>query len=405
MATVQPISFENRNPIERVTFRSEDLTWHGNLLNFAGSDDESSIDSDAVSDSDVSSSISSFEAPSSSDSSDEESDSESDSGSESDSSVSDQDQVDIVDQHSSDDEGSRPPESTFYRHPSLTLTGTVLDAVADMARTDNLGYIAWLVPITGIFTMLGTEFLACVNHFTCSENFPTLSYAATFRPEAFAFTGGMCLTAIFIFTSVVLFFWYLRLRMQRSSDEQENTPKQLMTGYACLVSGMTAAISLFGLAVMDMRNYHDAHINFTIAFFIAAWATMIAVQIARKNVLHEDESAEKSFSTDSLLVVLRRRSFWLSLRRWRRLDVYTAYTLGQLLLNTGLASTFLFGLFFLCANGVWPNPLGFTAVQEAFFEAVAIMCQLLFMGTLSCELARLARLVERSDYAELERTE
>ncbi|KAF1791515.1 Frag1/DRAM/Sfk1 [Phytophthora cactorum] len=257
---------------------------------------------------------------------------------------------------------------------------------------------------TGIFTMLSTELLACVNHFTCSENFPTLSYAATFRPEAFAFTGGMCLTAIFIFTLVVLFFWYLQLRMQRNSDERENTPKQVTTGYASRVGSDGIHLAL-RLAVMDMRNYHDAHVSFTIVFFIAAWAMMIAVQIARKNILHEDESVEKSFSTDSLLVTLQRRSFWLSVRRWRRLDAFTAYTLGRLLLNTGLASTFLFALFFLCANGVWPNPLGFTAVQEAFFEALAIVCQLLFMGTLSCELARLARLVERSDYAELERNE
>eukprot|EP00644_Phytophthora_capsici_P002853 jgi/Phyca11/10846/fgenesh1_pm.PHYCAscaffold_55_\ len=220
-----------------------------------------------------------------------------------------------------------------------------------MARTDNVGYIAWLVPFTGILTMLGTEFLACVNHFTCSDNFPTLSYAATFRPEGYAFTGGMCLTALFILASVVLFFWYLQLRMR---------PHEL-----------------------------DG-------------------SIARKSILHEDESGDddgKSTTGTELFVVLRRRSFWLSLRRWRKLDVNTAYNLGRLLLNVGLTSTFLFGVFFLCANGIWPNPLGFTAAQEAFFEALAIVCQLVFMGTLSCELARLTRLVERSDYEELERNE
>ncbi|EGZ17666.1 hypothetical protein PHYSODRAFT_498577 [Phytophthora sojae] len=228
-----------------------------------------------------------------------------------------------------------------------------------MARADNLGYIAWLVPFTGICTMLGTELLACTTHFSCSENFPTLSYAATFKPEGYAFTGGMCLTALFIFASVVLFFWYLRLRMAAQRHKLE-----------------------------DKRTENLA---------------------AGKSVLHEDETAggdgKSTAGATGLLVVLRRRSFWLSLRRWRRLDFFTAYTLGRLLLTIGLASTFLFALFFLCANGVWPNPLGFTAVQEAFFEALAIVCQLLFMGTLSCELARLARLVEHSDYTELERSE
>ena len=56
------------------------------------------------------------------------------------------------------------------------------------------------------------------------------------------------------------------------------------------------------------------------------------------------------------------------------------------------------GVFFLCANGVWLNPLGFTAVEEACFEAFAIVCQLLFMGTLSCELAHLVRLLEQSNF-------
>lgn len=54
---------------------------------------------------------------------------------------------------------------------------------------------------------------------------------------------------------------------------------------------------------------------------------------------------------------------------------------------------------------MWPNPIGFTAVQEAFFEAFAIVCQLLFMGTLSCELSMLTRLVECQDYMQLERAD
>ncbi|KAL3666979.1 hypothetical protein V7S43_007924 [Phytophthora oleae] len=395
MATVQPIPFGERNPLQT------DLTWQ-----LEDSDAESSVDSDASSASEVSSEASS------SDSSDQESDSDVESVSESSSSASDQEEDPSGPSSSSEDE-LRPPSSTRYRRreppTSKSITEELLGTLGDMVRTDNVGYIAWLVPFTGIFTMLGTELLACANHFTCSENFPTLSYAATFRPEGYAFTGGMCLTAIFILASVVLFFWYLQLRMRpHELDGSATGAKHIVAGYACLVSGVTAAISLFGLAVMDMRTHHDAHINFTIAFFVAAWATMIAVQIARKSILHEDESGDddgKSATGTELLFVLRRRSFWLSLRRWRRLDFNTAYNLGRLLLNVGLASTFLFAVFFLCANGIWPNPLGFTAVQEAFFEALAIVCQLLFMGTLSCELARLSRLVERSDYAELERNE
>ncbi|KAE8997486.1 hypothetical protein PF005_g16464 [Phytophthora fragariae] len=397
MATVRPISLEQRNPDEQL--RNPLLTWHrSQSLDSDDDGDVSSSSSDSESDSEGSFSVSSSSA-SSSVSSDQEDDFDSTSDSESNSSTSD---------HEEDDEESGRPPQTVHFH-SKTPTESLVDTLVDMARADNLGYIAWLVPLTGICTMLGTELLACTTHFSCSQNFPTLSYAATFRPEAFAFTGGMCLTAVFILASAVLFFWYLRLRMtlqRQVKDEQSKRTKHLAAGYASLVSGVTAAVSLFGLAVMDMRSHHDAHINFTIAFFVAAWATMIAVQVARKSILHEDETDGKSTAdVAGLVAVLRRRSFWMSLRRWRRLEFFTAYTLGRLLLNVGLASTFLFALFFLCANGVWPNPLGFTAVQEAFFEALAIVCQLLFMGTLSCELARLARLVEHSDYTELERSE
>ncbi|KAG7376867.1 hypothetical protein PHYPSEUDO_012632 [Phytophthora pseudosyringae] len=405
MAEVRPIPFQHRTPDEQLRNPLRpDLTWHRKLADSDDDDDadaESSIASNSDSNVSSSSSEASSEASSSSASSVHESDSDADPDSE-------QEEEDAGGRYSSDDDALRPPESTFA---AQTLTAGLLDALGDMARTDNLGYIAWLVPITGICTMLGTELLACANHFTCSENFPTLSYAATFKPEGYVFTGGMCLTAVFVFASVVLFFWYVRLRTRPQREVEEDTAsraKQLAAGYACLVFGVMSAISLFGLAVMDMRTHHEAHINFTIAFFISAWVMLIAVQTARKSLLHEDEGAAddgKASAGASLLVVLRRRSFWLSLRRWRRLDFHTAYTLARLLLNTGLASTFLFGLFFLCANGMWPNPLGFTAVQEAFFEALAIVCQLLFMGTFSCELARLARLVEHSDYAELERSE
>ncbi|KAG6609210.1 uncharacterized protein IUM83_13413 [Phytophthora cinnamomi] len=408
MAAVRPIPLEQRNPSEQLR-TPVDLTWQRKYVasdddddsdgavssssNDSDSDSEGSISSsDASSEGSISSSDASSEGSiSSSDasSSDQEDGFDSSSDSESTLSASDyEEDDDIGGRYSSDEqESGRPAEVAYYHQSRTTTAKTLVDTLGDMARTDNLGYIAWLVPFTGICTMVGTELLACSTHFSCSENFPTLSYAATFRPEGYAFTGGMCLTAIFIFASVVLFFWYLRLRMaprrQVEGDdyEERRTSKHLAAGYASLLSGVTAAVSLFGLAVMDMRTHHDAHINFTIAFFVAAWATMIAVQIARKSILHEDDTASGD-GKSGLVAVLRRRSFWISLRRWRRLDFFTAYTLGHLLLNIGLASTFLFALFFLCANGVWPNPLGFTAVQEAFFGGPS-----------------------RFDYTELERSE
>ncbi|CAI5742835.1 unnamed protein product [Hyaloperonospora brassicae] len=269
----------------------------------------------------------------------------------------------------------------------------------------DIGFLACLVPIIGISTMLSTELVACTSHFDCLDAFPTLSYAATFEPEGHVFLLGMCLTAALIFVSISLFFWYvqLRTRHQRTKQWKQTSAQYVAASYVCLVFGLVTALSLFGLAAMDMRAHHDAHIVCTIVFFVSAWVMMIAVQVARTSALHADASQDvdgKLVKRDGLFTVLQRRSFWVSLRRWRRLDSFTAYILGRLVLYMGLTSTLLFGVFFLCANGVWSNPLGFTAVQEAFFEAFAIVCQLLFMGTLSCELAHLARLLEHSDFTE-----
>lgn len=382
MAAVSPLFMQNRTPLQQVTLYATNLTTTTSAI-------------DASSDSDSNVSSSSFEVNSASD---EESDSDSVSDSELIFSVSNQGDERTRGHFLSDN--YQDPEVTSSHQHSQTLTGTLVRTVGDMARTDNVGYIAWLVPLTGLSAMVGTEVLACAHHFTCSENYPTLSYAATFRPEGYVFALGMCLTALFILASIVLFFWYVQLRMRTSLRERPRN--DVMIVYACLGFGVSTSLSLIGLAVLDMRAYHDAHILSTIVFFLSSWVMIVTVQIVRKRILHPDDN-EKASLTANVIAMLRRRSFWLALRRWRRLDHSTAYTLGHLFVHTGLASSLLFAIFFLCANDVWPNPLGFTAVQEAFFEALAIVCQLLFMGTLSSELARLARLVEDSDYAELER--
>ncbi|TMW62598.1 hypothetical protein Poli38472_005216 [Pythium oligandrum] len=263
-------------------------------------------------------------------------------------------------------------------------------------QSDNIGIAALLIPITGITTMVLTEVLACANHFDCSKNYPTLSYAAEFKPEGYAFTIGMCSTAMLILATVALFHWFLRLRLMHPTVDRAT----VLITHGCLTAGAISAVSLFGLAVFDMGAYHDAHINFTVTFFIFAWVTMIAAQLARRLLLRDDKVASLSRAPSSVPWTI-----WNAMLRWKHMKTIEAYRLGWFFLLSGLTSTAMFGLLFLCVNGVWSNPLGFTAVQEAFFEAFAIVCQLLFMGTLSSELALLTRVVEYRDYQELERTE
>ncbi|TYZ63997.1 hypothetical protein PybrP1_004232 [[Pythium] brassicae (nom. inval.)] len=275
-------------------------------------------------------------------------------------------------------------------------------------NADTVGFVALLIPLTGIATMVATETLACTHHFDCTTNYPTLSYAATFAPEGLAFMVGMCLTALFILVSSCLFYWFLRLRLSLgdSSDAQAKA-----TALVCLVAGVATAVTLAGLAIMDMRSFHDAHIAFTVLFFLSSWVLIVFCHLARRLVLLREARDRDVWPSPLPWAVREARGrsttpgVWLALTHWRRLSVPMAYTLGRLFILAGITSTVVFGLLFLCVNGSWANPLGFTAVQEAFFEAFAIVCQLLFMGTLSCELALLSREVEARDYHELERRE
>ncbi|GLE00498.1 hypothetical protein PINS_up024270 [Pythium insidiosum] len=268
--------------------------------------------------------------------------------------------------------------------------------------SDNLGVVAALIPVVGIATMIGTEVLACTHHFDCSQKYPTLSYAAEFKPEGYVFTLGMCTTALLIQASVALYHWFLRLQWQTTGGHSAQQATARHTADYMLGFGTLAALSLFGLAVFDMGAFHDTHIICTVVFFLSAWACMVAMHIARRQMLRDDElvklthRAAKRCDMASLPMLLQRWKYW---------SILDAYRTGRIILGAGLSATGLFGLLFLCVNGVWPNPLGFTAVQEAALEAFAIVCQLLYVGTLCCELSQLTRIVELRDYRELEHAE
>lgn len=213
-------------------------------------------------------------------------------------------------------------------------------------NADTMGFIALLIPLTGIATMVVTETLACSYHFDCTKDYPTLSYAATFRPEGTAFMVGMCLTAFFILVSSCLFYWFLRLRMRLGDGAADAETRY--TALVCLVAGIATAVTLAGLAILDMRGYHDAHIMFTVLFFISSWVLIVFCHLARRLLLlreHERE-AEKSGTLLSTTMCPRLlmdggASVWVSLKRWRRLSIPMAFTLGRLFILAGVTSTVL----------------------------------------------------------------
>lgn len=265
---------------------------------------------------------------------------------------------------SSDDEQQEPldieaPLHPHYRSRSSRATANGASTTNNskdreitmqaIRNGDTVGFVALLIPLTGISTMVVTETLACSHHFDCTTDYPTLSYAATFRPEGTAFMIGMCLTAFFILVSSCLFYWFMRLRM-RLGDGGGADAQERYTALVCLVAGIATAVTLAGLAILDMRGYHDAHITFTVLFFISSWVLIVFCHLARRLLLlreHERE-AEKagggallSTSTCPRLLMDGGAGVWVSLKRWRRLSISMAFTLGRLFILAGVTSTVL----------------------------------------------------------------
>lgn len=319
------------------------------------------------------------------------------------------------------------PQSSGAESDSESNHESIISMSLIQAReTGNLGIVALLIPITGVATMVLTEVVACTHHFDCTTEYPTLSYAAVFKPEGHVFTIGMCLTSIFCFSTFILFHWFMRLRLLTLMSDRTT----VLVLHTSLIAGIVASTALFGLAVFDMGSYHDIHVNLTGVFFVCAWIGIIMTLIARWRLMREDEASKITSSRALASAIVCRQlaslpGVWEAITRWRRMSLLDAYQLGRFFTYMGLTSSLLcmcstslyititelcvgsvlVAISYNCANGFWPNPIGFTSVQEACFEAFSIVCQLFYMGTLSCELSMLKRVVERHDYMELQRAE
>lgn len=228
----------------------------------------------------------------------------------------------------------KPPPSSRHDNDSDLDTISML--------LDNLGgVVALLIPITGISTMVATEALACSHHFDCARDYPTLSYAATFKPEMHAFTPGMCLTAFFIATTVSLFVWFVRLKTTGPSAVAKDDIVARFLAGACLLGGLACAISLAGLAIMDMRNYHDAHIAFTVVFFVTAWVMMVSVHLARRKLLFDENQRSRGNFLTMNCSPFDSMSLWLAMQQWKRGSLAAPYVVGRFFLFLGIASTVL----------------------------------------------------------------
>ena len=227
--------------------------------------------------------------------------------------------------------------------------------------SSRLRYIPLLIPFFGLSTICITISWSCFSRFDCTQHYPTLSYAATFHPQGYLFMIGMCLTATCIQSTILL----LAAQMFRNNIHSSRQRNLLMV--SILGWGTVTAAGLFTLATCGMKYHHDIHVTATIVFFISAWIMILLVHMSRRRTSSRTEG--NIGRTD--------RGVWY--------------------IRIGLVASFLFAVMFCCVNGIVSNPLKFSAGQEAAAELTAIVCQLLFMGTLAHELGRRSHVSEPSE--------
>ncbi|EQC25304.1 hypothetical protein SDRG_16826 [Saprolegnia diclina VS20] len=210
----------------------------------------------------------------------------------------------------------------------------------------SVGLLPTMIPVSGLLTMAATMVYTCQHHYKCTETYPTLSTAAMAHPQFYVFGIGMNLTSYFIFLTISLLTTYIQ--------EQRNMTKYAWVYY---VWGLLTSSGLTVLCTFDMKRWRNTHIISTIFFFVSSWIMMIMAQIARLRIA----SPAHAYHV-----------------KW-----------GSFFIGLGVFLTSLFGFFYVTVHGYIANPYGLTYSQEALLELVSIVCQLLYMGTLSSEVGSL----------------
>ncbi|OQS07642.1 hypothetical protein THRCLA_00361 [Thraustotheca clavata] len=220
---------------------------------------------------------------------------------------------------------------------------------ANIAAKDEIFTIALLpimIPVTGLLTMAGTMAYTCLYDYNCPETYPTLSTSAMAHPQFYIFGVGMNFTSYFIFLTISLLTTYIQTHRD-------------MRAYSWIyyIWGLLTSAGLSVLCTFDMKRWRNTHIISTVFFFVSSWIMMIMAQIAR------------------LKIADPAHSYYV---KW-----------GSFFIGLGVFLTMMFGFFYVTVHGYIDNPMGFTYSQEALLELFSIVCQLLFMGTLTSEVGSL----------------
>ncbi|CAK4070942.1 unnamed protein product [Aphanomyces euteiches] len=237
--------------------------------------------------------------------------------------------------------------------------GDLVDGTSSLAPAKKTS--AWvyiypiLVPVAGLITMASTIGYSCTHQFTCSQVYPTLSTAAKYHPQFYIFAVGMNTTSYAIFLAVSLYSTYLARTFTK--------PWQQILVTAYYVFGLLTCAGLSALATFDLRRWQTTHIVSTVFFFVSSWIMMLLGQISRWILQYSQPND----------VVAHRNAV-----RW-----------GTFWLGFGIFLTLCFGFCYLSVHGYIENVFGIPYLLEAMCELFSIVCQLLFMGTLSSEVGTL----------------
>ena len=186
-----------------------------------------------------------------------------------------------LDMSSSTSSGSSGSDYSSTASEGSESDGNEFQDIKNPPSSSKLGLIPLLIPGCGLPTIFVLITWSCITQFDCKHDYPTLSHAASFRPQGIVFMIGMCLTAGFIQTTTLLFAWQLQLQLSQTMT------KHKIMKYGILLWGTLTACGLFILAIFDMKNHHDIHVNATVIFFISAWIVITCSHIAR-SYLHQN---------------------------------------------------------------------------------------------------------------------
>ncbi|KAF0690425.1 Aste57867_18157 [Aphanomyces stellatus] len=224
--------------------------------------------------------------------------------------------------------------------------------------------VALCVPLVGITTIVLTNGTACWLHFDCPAQFPVLSHAAEYSPEYYIFAAGMNTTAYFMYATS---HWF-SLHLQRHATDI--APVRWWSPVLYWTVAATTASALSVLALFDCDRFILMHTIATVLFFLLAWVLIALTHVARRAVLLTHASAFSS-----------RQALW-------RLRCRKGVRQGTMLIVLGLVCSFTFAYVYLArrklVTPLWEGEIG--VAWESTSEVVGVVCQLLYIGTLSADI-------------------